>query len=73
MYLKSPIHPFTSYLFVYLVAGWFDGCHFNPLGELNCYEPFLSTFLALHYTSCLAKVLEVLVVLLGVWNSVVFF
>lgn len=33
-WLKTPLHPFTSYLFMYLMAGLFDGCHFNPFGEL---------------------------------------
>lgn len=32
-WLRTPFHPFTSYLFTYLLAGWYDGSHFNPLGE----------------------------------------
>lgn len=33
LYLKSPLHPLTSYFFTYLLAGWYDGSHFNPFGE----------------------------------------
>ena len=33
MYLKSPLHPLTSYFFTYLLAGWYDGSHFNPFSE----------------------------------------
>lgn len=32
LYLKSPLHPLTSYFFTYLLAGWYDGSHFNPFG-----------------------------------------
>ncbi|CAM9119095.1 unnamed protein product [Scytosiphon promiscuus] len=34
LYLKSPLHPLTSYFFTYLLAGWYDGSHFNPFGVL---------------------------------------
>lgn len=34
LFLKSPLHPFTSYFFTYLLAGWYDGSHFNPFSEL---------------------------------------
>lgn len=33
-WLRTPFHPFTSYLFSYLFAGFYDGSHFNPLGVL---------------------------------------
>ncbi|CAN0483465.1 unnamed protein product, partial [Ectocarpus sp. 12 AP-2014] len=34
LFLKTPFHPFTSYLFTYLLAGWYDGSHFNPFSVL---------------------------------------
>lgn len=34
LYLKSPLHPLTSYFFTYLLAGWYDGSHFNPFSKL---------------------------------------
>lgn len=34
LWLKLPFHPVTSYFFTYLLAGWYDGSHFNPFGKL---------------------------------------
>lgn len=34
LWLKSPFHPFTAYFFAYLLAGMYDGSHFNPFSEL---------------------------------------
>ncbi|CAM9456297.1 unnamed protein product [Laminaria digitata] len=34
LWLKSPFHPFTAYFFTYLLAGMYDGSHFNPFSVL---------------------------------------
>lgn len=34
-WIKTPFHPFTAYFFTYLLAGWYDGSHFNPFSECH--------------------------------------
>ncbi|CAM9437817.1 unnamed protein product [Discosporangium mesarthrocarpum] len=60
-WLKTPFHGFTSYFLTYLLAGFYDGSHFNPFGNL-----FWSRQERVQAAVSLVSVLA-FALLLGVW------